>query len=52
MWKPSLLRDELNETDTEKLFDYCGYILIVCSNLVVVFFLLKKGPLYMREAWK
>lgn len=25
--------------------------MIVCSNFVVLFFLCKKGPLYVREAW-
>lgn len=26
--------------------------MIVCSTFVVLFFLLKKGPLYLREAWR
>jgi len=25
--------------------------MIVCSTFVVIFFLLKKAPLYIREAW-
>ncbi|EGR32968.1 MIR domain protein [Ichthyophthirius multifiliis] len=28
-----------------------GYIMIFCSMLVLLFFLIKKGPLYLNEAW-
>ena len=33
------------------MFRVCGIVMIVCSTFVVTFFLLKKGPLYAREAW-
>ena len=30
----------------------CGIFMIVCSTFVVLFFLLKKGPLYVKTAWR
>ena len=48
--KPRLL-NSMSSIDTNNLFSYCGIIMIVCSTFVVVFFLSKKAPLYIREAW-
>lgn len=33
------------------MFDTLGYVMIFCSMFVLLFFLVKKGPLYFREAW-
>lgn len=38
--------------ETKQVFNICGYIMIVCSTFVVLFFLLKKAPLYIKEAWR
>ena len=49
--RPRLLKDYLTYEETMKLFTYCGYVMIICSTFVVVFFLCKKAPLYIKEAW-
>lgn len=41
----------LSVEETMSIFRYCGIAMIVCSCFVVSFFILKKGPLYVREAW-
>lgn len=48
--RPQLLKN-MSYPETKDLFTYCGYVMIVCSTFVVVFFLCKKAPLYIREAW-
>jgi inositol 1,4,5-triphosphate receptor type 1/inositol 1,4,5-triphosphate receptor type 3 len=50
IYKPRLVK-ELTTDETERLFRICGIIMIVCSTFVVLFFLCKKAPLYVREAW-
>lgn len=49
---PILLNSNLTVDETESLFFICGIIMIVCSTFVVLFFLLKKAPLYIKEAYK
>ncbi|CAD8066638.1 unnamed protein product [Paramecium sonneborni] len=41
----------LSVEETMSIFRYCGIGMIVCSCFVVSFFILKKGPLYVKEAW-
>jgi inositol 1,4,5-triphosphate receptor type 1/inositol 1,4,5-triphosphate receptor type 3 len=38
-------------TNTENIFVTLGTIMIVCSLLVVLFFLCKKAPLLIQKAW-
>ena len=38
-------------SDTRYVFKLFGFIMIFCSMFVVVFFLVKKAPLYFKEAW-
>lgn len=45
---PILLNSNLTVAETESLFFICGIIMIVCSTFVVLFFLLKKAPLYIK----
>jgi inositol 1,4,5-triphosphate receptor type 1/inositol 1,4,5-triphosphate receptor type 3 len=33
------------------MFVISGIVMIVCSMFVVFFFVMKKGPLYVKEAW-
>ncbi|CAD8210359.1 unnamed protein product [Paramecium octaurelia] len=49
---PILLNSNLTVDETESLFFICGIIMIVCSTFVVLFFLLKKAPLYIKESYK
>ena len=53
MYEPQLALSSKYSTDsTLYVFMVCGIIMIVCSTFVVLFFLLKKGPIYLRQAWK
>ena len=53
LWNPRLgLSNENSVNDTEEIFDICGYIMIFCSSFVVLFFLCKKAPLYLKETWR
>jgi inositol 1,4,5-triphosphate receptor type 1/inositol 1,4,5-triphosphate receptor type 3 len=51
IYEPRFMGDVLNTTQTLFLFRVCGILMIICSTFVVAFFLLKKGPLYARDAW-
>lgn len=42
----------LNEDETRQLFFIFGFIIIVCSNFVLLFFLFKNVPLIVQRAWK
>ncbi|EGR28323.1 MIR domain protein [Ichthyophthirius multifiliis] len=36
---------------TQQIFYYLGGIMIFCSLFVEIFYIIKKGPLYMKQAW-
>ena len=46
------MNSNLTVEETESLFFICGIIMIVCSTFVVLFFLLKKAPLYIKESYQ
>lgn len=53
LWNPRLgLSTENSVENTEEIFDICGYVMIFCSSFVVLFFLCKKAPLYIKEIWR
>ncbi|EGR27978.1 hypothetical protein IMG5_185610 [Ichthyophthirius multifiliis] len=51
IWSPKL-NDDTTVQQTKQLFKIFGYIMIFCSMLVLLFFLVKKGPLYLKEVWQ
>lgn len=50
IYEPTFLK-VLPVAETKSIFTYCGIGMIICSTFVVLFFILKKGPLYIKEAW-
>lgn len=53
MWRPSLGVDgSVSESKTKEIFKTTGIIMIVCSTFVVIFFLCKRAPLYLKRAWE
>lgn len=43
--------NNLSTEDTKTIFRSLGIAMIVCSSFVVLFFVLKKAPIYWKEAW-
>ncbi|KAL4438749.1 hypothetical protein ABPG74_013422 [Tetrahymena malaccensis] len=41
----------LTVQDTRDLFALFGFIMVFCSMFIMVFFLVKRGPLYLKQAW-
>ncbi|EWS73528.1 inositol-triphosphate type 1 protein (macronuclear) [Tetrahymena thermophila SB210] len=41
----------LSVQDTRDLFALFGFIMVFCSMFIMVFFLVKRGPLYLKQAW-
>lgn len=53
LWNPELGVDGSVSVDkTKGIFETTGIIMIVCSTFVVLFFLCKKAPLYLKRAWE
>lgn len=53
LWKPSLGVDgSVSENKTKEIFKTTGIAMIVCSTFVVIFFLCKRAPLYLKRAWE
>ena len=42
----------LSITETKNLFLINGILMIICSNFVVFFFIIKKIPIYFKEVWE
>lgn len=53
LWLPSLgVHNEVTVETTKTIFLGTGIVIIICSTFVVLFFLCKRGPLYLKRAWE
>ncbi len=46
------MSEDYSVSETLVIFNILGIIMICCSTFVVCYFLLKKAPLLIQEAWK